>query len=267
MEEVKTVEVSQKLFMLISGAIIVVAVFMVGQLLFQFQSLPQNAPHEVNVTGGGKAYAKPDIAMVSFGMHTQAAKSQDAVTKNNEIMNKVISSIKESGVEDKDIQTTLYQLMPQYDYEYDRPVGAGGGAVSYPYPGPGKQVLRGYYLDQQIQVKIRNFDKINEILDKAASNGANTIGQLQFTVDDMEKVIAEAREKAITAAREKARTLFNQSGLRNVKLVNISEGYSPYPVPMYGKGGAVAQTDAVAPQVQTGQLEINTTVTLTYRVR
>lgn len=251
MEETKTVDVSQRLYLLIGTVVVIIAICALGQMIYQFKSLPQNMPREISVMGEAKAYAKPDIATISFGVHTQATKSQDTVNQNNEIMNKVVKSIKDSGVKDEDIQTTLYNLFPLYDY-------TERGSV-----------FRGYSLDQQVQVKIRDFDKINDILDKAAANGANTIGSLQFTVDDMEKVRAKAREKAIIQARDKAKSIASQSGLRIVKLVNIYENYYPGPVPMYGMGGAgdVAVKESYAPSIQSGELRVDSTVTLVYSVK
>ena len=249
MGETKIIEISQKLFSLIAGIVVIIAVFMVGELFYKFQSLPQNAPHEISVSGEAKAYAKPDVALISFGVHTQSKKSQDAVLENNKIMNAVINSVKNSGVDDKDIQTTLYNLNSVYDYTESG------------------RVFRGYSLDQQVKVKIKSFDKINEILDKAASNGANMIGDLQFTVDDMEKFRSEARAKAIEQAKEKAFTLMKQSGLKIERLVNISEGYAPIPVPYGGGYAGVALEKSIAPQIETGQLEVNSTVTLTYQVK
>ncbi len=257
MEETKTIEISKNIFKLVAALIAVVGIFMLGELFFQFQSLPQNASHEINVTGEGKAYAKPDVATINFGVHSEGQTSQEAVSKNNAIMDNVIKAIKGSGVQDKDIQTTLYNLSPNYQYQSPVP-------MMYPYPG--KRTVNGYSLDQQIQVKIRNFDKINEILEKASSNGANTIGELQFTVDDIEKVKSEARAKAIAEAKEKANSLFAQSGLSGAKLVNVSEGYAPYPQPLYGAVNKESAT-VVAPQIQTGQQEVDVTVTLTYVVR
>lgn len=249
MEEVKTVEVSQRLFTLLAVVIIILGLFMLGQMVYQFKSLPQNIPQEVNVSGEGKAYAKPDVAMVNFGVHTEDLKSQDAVNKNNQVMNDIIKSIKEAGVEDKDIQTTLYNLDPLYDFTKNG------------------RVFKGFSLDQQVRVKIRNFDKINDILDRAAANGANTTGDLRFDVDDMEKVRAEARAKAIDQAKEKAMSLFSQSGLQAEKLVNIYEDVFPMPPPIFGLGGPVAESRTVAPQIQTGQIEVTSKVILTYRAR
>ena len=117
-------------------------------------------------------------------------------------------------------------------------------------------------------MKVRNFDIINSILDKATADGANTIGGIQFTIDDMEKVRAEARAKAIDQAKAKAKVLADQTGLSIDRLVDISEGYGSAPVPYYafGKGGATMDS-SVAPEIQTGQMEIDLSVTLTYRVR
>ena len=250
MEETKTIDISQRLFLLLGGLVLIVIISMVSQMIYQFQSLPQNAPHELNVMGEGKAYAKPDIAMVVFGVHTQATKSQDAVNQNNEAMNKVVKAVKDQGVEDKDIQTTSYNLYPLYDYtQYG-------------------SVFRGYSIDQQVQVKIRDFDKINNILDKAVAAGANTVGGLQFTIDDTEKAKSEARNKAIAQAKEKAESIASSSGLRIVRLSNISESSYPTPGPIaYGLGGASYDVKESAPSVQTGQLEFDVTVTLTYEIR
>ena len=92
---------------------------------------------------------------------------------------------------------------------------------------------------------------------------------MQFTVDDLEKAKADAREKAIEQAKAKALVLTNQAGLKIVKLVNISEGYAFSPQPLYvdAKGGAMMESISIAPDIQPGQSEISTTVYLTYRVR
>jgi len=75
----------------------------------------------------------------------------------------------------------------------------------------GGRTFKGYSLDQKITVKIRNFDKINDILDKATASGANDVGQLQFTVDDMEKIKAGIQKywKNKRKGNEKCRVRIN----------------------------------------------------------
>lgn len=260
---------SDKLFKIMMTVISVIGIFLAGELLYQFSALPQNQPHEITVSGEGKAYAKSDVATISFGAHTEAVKSQDAVSQNNKIMDAVISAIRGLGVAEKDIQTTLYSLQPLYNYGYPVPImapGTAGGVSSYPVP-VNRKTFNGYSLDQQISVKIRNFDNIDAILDKAAQAGANTIGQLSFTIDNIEKVQAQARAQAIMKAKEKANSMVSGTGLQLGKLVNISEGYGGYPQPLYTPMGVMAKDSSVAPQVQAGQMEVNSTVTLTYQVK
>ena len=266
MENTNKFDFSDRVYQLIVGIIVVLAVFLLGVLYQQYQALPQNAPHEVSFSGEGRAYAKPDVAIINLGVTSQATTSQEAVNQNNQKMNAIIKVVKDLGIEDKDIQTTSYNLTPTYSS--DRPMGAGG-SVSYPYPYPGVDTkISGYNLDQRLEVKIRDFDKINSVLDKAVANGANVVSGVQFTLDDPEKVKAEAREKAIVQAKEKASALMRQSGLGISKLVNVSEGYSPVPMPYYQGGyGGAAVKESMAPDVQAGQMEIYATVTLTYRVR
>lgn len=250
-EENKKIELSNRFFILIAILVIGLVLSYLGQMAYQFNSLPQNYPQEITITGEGKSFAKPDIANVSLGVKTEGMKSADVVNKNNEKMNAIISSIKELGVEDKDIQTTAYYLTPLYDYTE--------------WSG---RVFKGYSLDQRVSVKIRNFEKISDILDKATADGANNIGDLQFSVEDPEKARSEAREKAIEQAKVKAINLAADAGLKIVKLVNISEGYSPVQ-PRYATGGGdmMLKEANVAPQIESGQLEINSTVYLTYRVQ
>jgi uncharacterized protein YggE len=271
LETTHTIDLSDNLYRVLIVAVAALALFLLGQLFLQFNALPSNAPHEISVSGEGRAFGKPDVAMVSFGVHSQELKSQDAVNKNNEMMNKIIDAIKASGVDDKDIQTTAYNLSPVYDYRtIYSPAGKPNSAGIAPLPVPVRSgsVLSGYTLDQTVAVKIRNFDKISEILDKATSNGATNVSDLQFKIDDPEKVQAEARAMAIADAKEKLKDITRQSGLGVGKLVNISEGYNNYPAPMYASGSALSKDSAnVAPNIQTGQQEVSSSVTLTYQVR
>lgn len=258
------IEPSSKMLTIMGTVATAFLLFAISFFLYQSNLSPANAPKEINVTGEGKAYIKPDIAMVSFGVTSQAPKSQDAVSQSNEKMNAVIAAIKALGVEDKDIQTTSYNLSPVYDYKT-----VGVSPMMYPVPVQGGRSIVGYTLDQEISVKIRNFDNINTIMDKASVSGANTVGQLQFTVDNPEAARSEARQKAIDAAKEKMQNIAKESGLNVGKLINVSEGYSSYPQPMYANSTMAKDSGApsVAPDIQAGQMEADSNITLTYQVR
>lgn len=252
MEEqfVKKFELSDRVFMLSALLVFAVIISIIGGVMYQSKMLPQNQQQDLVVTGSGKVFTKPDIATVSLGVKTQALKSQDAVNQNNEKMTAITKAVKDLGIEDKDIQTTNYSLNPVYDWT-DR-----------------GQVFKGYSLDQAITVKIRDFSKINDVLDKATTAGANTVGSLQFTIDDKEKFLSEARSQAIAEAKIKAQNLAKETGLKLVKLANISESSNNYPQPVYGMGSsAMLEKVSVAPDIQAGQMEMSVSVSLTYKVK
>lgn len=259
MESKYSIDISNRVYKMSMVFMVIVTLGIFVYALVHMDQKSATLPHEISFTGEGKAYAKPDVALVTLGVHTDAPKSQDAVTKNNEKMNAILRGIKETGVLDQDIKTTSYSLNPTY--------GSDTSSSTYPYPVSNSKVV-GYALDQQIEVKIRDLSKMNTVLDKATSLGATNVGALQFVVDKPESVQSEARAQAIAKAKMKMKEIVARTGINIGELVNVSEGYNNYPMPMYGLGGGPMMTkDSVAPQIQTGQQEVTSTVTLTYQVK
>lgn len=238
--------------MLATILVVGVLVFFVGQMVYQNKSLEIQNQNQITVSGQGKVYAKPDVAIVSLGVNTTGA-TVAAVTKNNtDEMNAVIGAIKALKIDEKDIQTTNYNLSPLYNYT--EKLGS---------------VFQGYTLSQNIDVKIRDFTKIGDVLSQATLKGANLVGGLQFTIDNPEQFKEQARAKAIAQAKSNAQNLAKESGIDLGKLINVYESSNPYPV-VYnsiakGMGGATPEA-APVPTVQPGQQEIDVTINLTYQV-
>ncbi len=202
------------------------------------------------VSGEGKVFAKPDIGQVSLSVISDALTVALAQKDNTDKMNKITSAMKEAGIKEEDLKTTNYNVSPRYQYS------------------AGRSTIIGYEVTQTLEVKIRDLAKVGDILDKAAGVGANQVGSLSFTIDDPEKLNAEARQKAIDNAKEKARDLAKSLGVALGKVVSFSESTGGTPVPMYssakealGMGGG----DAV-PDIQTGQNEIISSVSISYEI-
>lgn len=210
-------------------------------------------PTTISVEGEGKVTAVPDIAELTFGVQTGPQKTanaaKDILTKS---MNAAFEAVKALGIEEKDISTEYLSLNPSYDWN------------------EGRQTLRGYEGSQQLRVKVRDLDKVSDVLSAAVNAGANQAGGVQFTIDDPQGLRAEAREKAIKNAQEKAEVLADQLGVKIVKLQSFNEGggYSP-PMPymakaMEGVGGGVEDAGVPLPP---GEQEIQVNVSLTFEVK
>lgn len=210
-------------------------------------------PITVTVSGEGKVSASPDLAMLSLGVQTgRQPTSEAAMTMLKKNMDAIIAAVKKAGVEEKDISTENFWLNPAYDWT-DK-----------------GQVPRGFEANQSIRVKVRNLDKASEILGAATAAGANQAGGIQFTIDDPEKLKAEAREKAIAQAKEKAEILAKNLGKSLGRMRGFVEGGAAIPPmmmydrAMMGMGGGSAESAAVP--LPAGEQEIATQVSLTYEL-
>jgi hypothetical protein len=216
--------------------------------------------YQVSFSASGRAFAKPDIAQIQLAVKTDRQKDAvTAVKSNTDKMNAVIAKIKQAGVEEKDIKTTSYNLSPEYDYSIN--VGRG--------------TLVGYSIYQEVTLKIRDLDKVGKIIEQATSAGANQIGNISFTIDDLDAIKKVAREEAVAKAKVKAEEMAKLTGLRLGKLINVYENGGAMPVDDYrysaktmalGMGGA-ADIAMPSPEIQTGQNEINLEITLVYEVK
>lgn len=248
----QTSKLLNKTFTLAMVLVVGVLVFFVGQLIYQGKSLDNQNNDQITVSGQGKIYAKPDIALISLGVKTEGLTVSDVTKKNTNKMNSVIDAIKSLKIDEKDIQTTSYNLDPLYNWTEKE-----------------GRIFEGYSLTQQIQIKIRDFTKIGDVLSAGTDNGANLVNALQFTIDEPEQLRQEARAKAIKEAKSNAKNLAKESGIKLGKIVNVYENYNPYPV-MYSMdkvGGMGGGVESSVPSIQPGQQEINVTINLTYQVK
>ena len=74
----------------------------------------------MTVTGEGSVAAVPDNAVIRLGVSSQGKTARAASDANAKEMTVVLAAIKDSGVADRDIQTTSLSLQPQYESEQDR---------------------------------------------------------------------------------------------------------------------------------------------------
>lgn len=225
------------------------------------------APRQFTVTGEGKVAVKPDLAMVTAGVVTQAEKIGAAQADNTKKSNAVMAFLKAQGIAEKDLKTVGYNISPQYQYFNSPP------CVSFPCPPQRPPEITGYEVRHTIQIKIRDFAKTDAVLDGVVTQGANEVGSVSFTVDEPEKARADARAEAIADAEEKARVLARSLGVRLGRATGFFESGGPGPVSLFsidGKGGGfggAAERAASAPEVAPGEQEIQSMVTITYEFR
>lgn len=238
--------------------LLVLAVYF-GKILFLGKSM-DNMPSSISVSATGEVKAVPNIATFSFSVLEQGKDVNEAQTKMATKANQALDFIKSKGIEDKDIETTVYGANPRYEYKYDAR-----------FPG-GNQVLVGYEARQTIKVKVRDQAKTGELLTGVGEIKVSELSGITFESDNQEVLKDQAREDAIKKAKEKAQKLADQMGIRLVKVISFYEEMPPmYPMPYGGdmamERSAVAQSATANPTVMPGENTIKSTVSITYEIR
>lgn len=215
----------------------------------------------ITVDGTGSEIAKPDVATFSFGVSENAATVADAQAKATARINTALKAVRDGGVAENDIQTTSYSINPHYDYQ--------SSICTTGYCNPGKQVLNGYDVSQNIEVKVRDLTKAGALLSSIGSVGVQNVSGLSFQVDEPDTVQASARAKAITDARTKAVALAKQLGVTLGDIVSFSDtGNMPRPI-MYSAtmDMAVKAQANPAPEIPSGEQKVTSNVSITYEIR
>lgn len=205
----------------------------------------------ITVVGRGQALGEPDQARAQVGVEVFAQTVQQAANENEATTRAIMKALEEAGIATKDIQTSNYSLWAEQRYNE---TGSSG--------------IVGYRVSNQVNITIRDFSQIGEILAAVIDAGANNIFGLTFAVADPTALEAEARAKAIADARDRATELAKLGAVELGDIKMISEVISQPSVPPYGLGGgAVAEAAVAVPSIAPGQMSVDMQVQVTYSIK
>lgn len=221
-----------------------------GPIPFSVNSITTTKTDVFSVSGTGKATVIPDTAKVSLGITVNRPTVAAAQNEANRIINTITKDLKALAIDEKKIKTINYSVNPNYDFT------------------GGSQRIRDYNVSATLEVEVTPIDKVNDVIDKATADGANTVGNVQFTVEEKKRKELErqARKEAIEEAKKKAQELASDAGMQLGKIINVSESPGFEPRPIFERGAPLAAGGEESTKVEPGETAITTTVTLTYEV-
>lgn len=201
-------------------------------------------------TGEGVVKQAPDRAWVTIAAESRARTAHEAQRMNTDAMTAVIDKIKASGIPADAIQTTAYNLQPEFDYAN------------------GKQALRGYVARNQVEVRVDTLAKTGDIIAAAVATGATNVSGVRFDVKDRSSLEREALRMAVRDARGRADAAASGAGVAIDRVMRIEEQRDmpdlPRPMAMMASRAEMAQT---AVPVEAGQIEVRSRVVLTAAIR
>lgn len=221
----------------------------------------------VTVSGTGEVSSIPDVVTINFTVKESSESVSSAQDLATTKINKITALLKEKGIEEKDIKTLDYNIYPKYEWQYDEIFCPAGRSC----PPNGRNVVIGYDVSQNTQLKIREIEKAGELLTLIGGEEVSYVSGLQFSIDNEEALKEQARNLAIADAKEKAKKLAESLGVKLDDIVSYSEGEN---YPIYGYGGEMKMSAASADNnlreeidLSVGENKITSAVSITFKIK
>lgn len=208
------------------------------------QSTNTESTRTISVSGSGEVQTQPDLAIIDVGVQTEDESAQSALDENNTRTEALMDALDGAGIPEENIQTTRFQLIPNYRYDNENDT----------------QTLIGYSVSNIVQVQTNDLDALGVLLDLAVDAGANTIQNIRFEVSDPESIANQAREAAVEDARNKAEQLAKLTGSALGIVMSIHET-SSNPVPVERPAFAA---EAAGVPIEPGGYRLNISVEITW---
>lgn len=205
----------------------------------------------IETTGEGWVNAKPDYAIVTIGVQSAGEAAQAVVADNSKATQAVIDAVKGAGVDAKDIQTSDFSIWPR---------------MSVPGKGDTKPpAIVGYNVTNRVTVKTHDIARLGDLLDKAATGGANSINGVRFGVSDASRLLDDARKAAVADARRKAETYAGEAGVKLGALLELNESGAAAPYPR-AEGIAPMAAAMPAPPIEAGESKLTVSVRARFEI-
>lgn len=198
--------------------------------------------------GEGVVKRAPDQAWVTIAAESRAKTPGEAQKLNADAMSAVMQRVK-GLVPAEAIQTSAYELRPEFDYANNR------------------QTLRGYVARNAVEVRVDDLPKLGQVLDVAVGAGATSVSGIRFDVKDRAGAEQAALQRAVADARAQASTAAQAAGMKVERVVRIEvQRHAEVPPrPMYAMRAEMAAS--AEPPIAAGELEVKATVTMTSAIR
>lgn len=207
----------------------------------------------VTVSGVGTVSVEPDMVRLNVSLSNTSPTTRQAQEAIGKMASRVLSILENAG----DIKTESLMFSPEYEWRRN------------------KSVLIGQRAEQGIEFAVRDIrqdsGKVARIIDGLAGIDGITMNRISFGVSDNTEYFVRSRELAFGKAMQKAQQYAGLSGLKIVRVLDLSEDGSNGAFPIYGNRMVnqfakeeAGVADAVSTVLPSGQMEITTRISVTF---
>ena len=228
------------------------------ELIYEWLKKYDPSEQIISVSGSATASSNPDTLIIVLGVESEAKTANDSLSQNSNSLNSVISSLKNSGISEDDIQTSNFSIYPLYDSIKDS-------------NGNWQQILNGYRVSNILSIQTEKIDSAGDIIDAAVSSGANRVDNVSFQLSDdkLQKISDDLIADAINDATQKAEKALVplKQKIVGVKSIVIHDNVVPYyDSPMRASFDGFAESSMKSSPIMSGDEEISTNVSVVFYI-
>ena len=191
----------------------------------------------ITVTGEAKQAVANQIANFNVSVTQTNKDKQVAVEAVNQEMDKIIKTVKELGIEAKDITTQNVSVF---------------------------EIKKQWQARNSLEIILRNIDQAQALADLLQGFPLAQVSGPGFSVDDTNAADADLLTEAVADAREKAAKVAAASGRKLGKVITVSETGS---YPIYRGLEAASSRDAVSTPIEPGSSQMSQIVTVVFELK
>ncbi len=237
----------------------------------------------LHVSGRGIATGMPDIATLNLGVTSFAGTVGEARTEAAEAMAAVLTALKEAGIEDRDVQTSHFNIAQRHSSREVTicPQETGEGTETMPGSEDSmtlsdgcyqewQSVVTGYEVANSLVVQVRNLDSVGSVIDQAVAAGGDLIqfSDISFAVEDTTELQKQARAAAMADLKDRAEQLAALGDVDLGALVFLTE--TSYAAPRRVAPGletAMAADDGSFTPISRGEVSVEINVAGVFAMR
>ena len=228
------------------------------ELIYEWLKKYDPSEQIISVSGSATASSNPDTLIIVLGVESEAKTANESLSQNSNSLNSVISSLKNSGISEDDIQTSNFSIYPLYDSIKDS-------------NGNWQQILNGYRVSNILSIQTEKIDSAGDIIDAAVSSGANRVDNVSFQLSDdkLQKISDDLIADAINDATQKAEKALVplKQKIVGVKSIVIHDNVVPYyDSPMRASFDGFAESSMKSAPIMSGDEEITTNVSVVFYI-
>lgn len=213
---------------------------------FSSASAAELLNNSITATGTASMEVAPDTAYVNFNVFGRGDTAEIAANISANRVASVKRALAVAGITKEDIETINYYVNPVYGE---------------------KGKINGYQANHYMKAKISDINRVGEMVDVLAANGADSINNVDFGVSDQELLQRQLLGKALENARLQAEVVATAANRELGKLMaaRISNygGYSR----MYNSVMLKGTADSSATVIETKGIKVNASVEASFEIK